>query len=96
MVGSWLDVSRLAQQFKSKMTISCFLSLQRAPCGLDGGSSKTITTQEEQEERLLYMAQFADAKIRADVLNDVEAASFLEDHVQLAGVLVRNRSDHNE
>ena len=58
------------------------MPLQRAPCGLDGGSSNTVTTQEEQEERLMFIAQFADAKIRAEVLHDAAAASFLQDHLQ--------------
>lgn len=56
--------------------------LQRAPCGLDGGSSNTVTTQEEQEERLLFIGRFADAKIRTEVLHDTAAASFLKDHLQ--------------
>lgn len=68
------------------------MCLQRAPCGLDGGSSKTTTTQEEQEERLMYIAQFADAKIRAAVLHDSNAARFLKDHLQSNKVLVRDRS----
>ena len=56
--------------------------MQRAPCGLDGGSSKTVTTQEEQEERLMFIAQFADTKIRAEVLHDAAAASFMKEHLQ--------------
>lgn len=62
------------------------MPLQRAPCGLDGGSSNTVTTQEEQEERLLFIAQLADAKIRAEVLHDSAAASFLKDHLQSKSV----------
>lgn len=56
--------------------------MQRAPCGLDGGSSKTTTTQEEQKERLVFIAQFVDAKVRAEVLHDVAAASFMKEHLQ--------------
>ena len=58
------------------------MPLQRAPCGLDGGSSNTVTTQEEQEVRLMFIAQFADAKIKAEVLHDAAAANFMKDHVQ--------------
>ena len=53
--------------------------MQRAACGLDNGSSNTETMQEEQEERLLYMAQVADMTIRARVLSDSAASSFLKD-----------------
>ena len=62
------------------------MPLQRAPCGLDGGSSNTVTTQEEQEERLMFIGQFADAKIRAEVLHDSAAASFLKDHLESKSV----------
>ena len=53
------------------------MSLQRAPCGLDNQSSSTVTTQEESEEQLLYMVKFLDAKIRAEVLHETAASSFL-------------------
>ena len=66
--------------------------MQRAPCGLDNGASQTLTTREEHEERLMYMAEFADAKIRAAVLHDTNAVSFLEDHLQSQGTMVKNRS----
>ena len=62
------------------------MPLQRAPCGLNGGSSNTVTTQEEQEVRLMFIAQFADAKIRAEVLHDAPAAIFMKDHLQSKSV----------
>ena len=65
------------------------MSLQRAPCGVDNKSSETITTQEEQEERLMYIALFANAKIRAEVLNDTAAASFLKVHLQTNSLVLR-------
>lgn len=65
------------------------MSLQRAPCGVDNKSSETITTQEEQEERLMYIALFANAKIRAEVLKDTAAASFLKVHLQTNSLVLR-------
>ena len=70
----------------------CPKKLQRAPCGLDNGSSNTSTTKEEQEERLLHIAQIADATIRAHVLNDMIAANTLKGLLQQHACL-KDRSE---
>lgn len=53
--------------------------MQKAPCGAynPGDDRNFMTTQEEQEERLQFMANYTDAIVRATVLNDQSAASFL-------------------
>ena len=72
------------------------MSLQRAPCGLDNQSSSTVTTQEEHEERLLYMVKFFDAKIRAEVLHETAASSFLREHLKDKSMIVRTRNTQDE
>ena len=67
--------------------------LQRAPCGLDNQSSDTVTTQEEQEQRLMFMAVFVDAKVRAEVLHDTAASSFMEELLQNKSMVVAVRDD---
>ena len=80
-----------ADAYMSELSEVPDMSLQRAPCGLDNQSSDTVTTQQEQEERLMYMAVFVDAKIRAEVLNDTAASSFLRDHLQNQSMVVMIR-----
>lgn len=48
-------------------------------------------TQQEQEERLMYVAVLVDAKRRAEVLNDTAASSFLKDHLQSKSMVVMIR-----
>lgn len=70
-------------------------SLQRAPCGLDNQSSNTVTTQEEQEQRLMYMAVFVDAKVRAEVLHDTTASIFIKELLQNKSMVVAVRDNVN-
>lgn len=58
------------------------LALQRSPCGLDNGSNESFTTESEQDARLIFLSQLIDADIRAQLLNDTSASSFLLDQVQ--------------
>lgn len=67
------------------------MSLQRAPCGLDNQSLNTVTTREEQEERLMFMAVFVDAQIRAAVFHDTAASSFLNDYLRNKDMVVTLR-----
>ncbi|DBA87388.1 TPA: hypothetical protein ACH3X1_004431 [Trebouxia sp. C0004] len=54
---------------------------QRAPCALDNGASTTVSTQEEHDTLLLFVAELADNIIRAHLLKDTAAAIFLTDQV---------------
>ena len=53
--------------------------MQKAPCGAYNPSDDRnfMTTQDEQEERLQFIANYTDAMVRATVLGDQTAASFL-------------------
>ena len=51
--------------------------MQKAPCGADNGASLSFTTQAEQSARLDFVAELTDALIRAQLLNDTAAASFV-------------------
>ena len=53
--------------------------MQKAPCGAYNPSDDRnfMTTQAEQEERLQFIANYTDAMVRATVLGDQTAASFL-------------------
>ena len=63
--------------------------MQKAACE-DADSGETFTNEAEQEERLQFIAEFAGATIRTQLLNDTMTAQFLVDqlpddwHVQLA------------
>ena len=54
--------------------------MQRAPCGSDTSSTET-TTELEQEERLQFIAELADANIRARLSNDSSALGHFTDEV---------------
>lgn len=53
--------------------------LQVTPCGLGDivNASTNFTTQKEQEDRLTLLSELTDATMRAHVLKDSAAASFL-------------------
>ena len=53
--------------------------MQKAPCAiqLPHDDPDFTTTKEEQEERISFIATLADAMIRAQVLQDSEAAEFV-------------------
>ena len=51
--------------------------VQKAPCGADNGASLSFTTQAEQTARLDFIAELTNALIRAQLLNDTAAASFV-------------------
>ena len=51
--------------------------LQRAPCGLPLSTEQTFTTEAEQDERLMFLAELIDADIKAHLLNDPCAAKWL-------------------
>ena len=63
--------------------------MQKAACE-DADSGGTFTSEAEQEERLQFIAELADATIRTQLLNDTVTARFLVDqlpgdsHVQSA------------
>ena len=58
-------------------------ALQRAACGSDSTNSSRLsfTTEAEQQERLMFIAELADATIRTQLLNDSMAASYLANEV---------------
>lgn len=55
------------------------VNVQRSPCAahIPADDPKFTTTREEQEERLVFIAQYTDAVIRAKLLNDSAAAKFV-------------------
>ena len=55
--------------------------LQRAPCALDNGASITTSTQDEHDALLLFIAELADAVIRAQLFNDTAAATYVTEQV---------------
>ena len=55
------------------------VNVQRSPCAahIPADDPNFTTTREEQEERLVFIAQYTDAVIRAKLLNDSAAANFV-------------------
>lgn len=62
---------------------------QKAPCAIQipHDDPKFTTTQEEQEERIAFMASVTDAMIRAQVLHDSQAAKYLLHEVPYSPLL---------
>ena len=56
-----------------------FVLLQRAACSGLAPKEGDFTTEAEQEERLLFIAELTDANIRAKLLNDTAAATYFVD-----------------
>ena len=56
-----------------------YACMQRSPCAghQPHDDPNFTTTQEEQEERVMFIAQYTDAVIRAKLLGDAAAADFV-------------------
>lgn len=57
-------------------------ALQRAACSGLPPTPGDATTEADQEERLVFIAELTDANIRAKVLNDSAAASYFVDQAR--------------
>lgn len=64
------------QHFPDYLVVCC---MQRSPCAahIPADDPNFTTTMEEQEERLMFIAQYTDAVIRAKLLGDSAAANYV-------------------
>lgn len=71
--------------------------MQRAPCGAHNPHDDPDfkTTKQDQEERLDFIAKYTDAMVRATVLNDRDAASFLLNEVASSHLVRRAKVSSN-
>lgn len=60
--------------------------MQKAACG-DAAAPSEATTEAEQEERLVLIAELADADIRAQLLNDSASASYFVNEVSSSALI---------
>ena len=64
------------QQCSDDLVVCC---MQRSPCAahIPADDPNFTTTREEQEERLVFIAQYTNAVIRAKLLGDSAAAHYV-------------------